>query len=157
MQKTVELQRPARTATRTEWTSRVIPWSSDVWIDETTGVKHPVFEDLLNSAFEELANSGFHVTTVQQYPAGFVVLANRVTSGHAAVSRLLPSTTSEVSVVYTWRANGKPRSKTFSSMEEALRLISRHFKDNMSLPLAVHQSVLTSYNCAELQLLVESI
>jgi hypothetical protein len=42
-------------------------------------------------------------------------------------------------------------------MDEALRLISKHFKDNASLPLAVHQSVLTSYNCAELQLLVENI
>jgi len=136
----------SRNSVRTEWTSRVVLSTSAVHVDERTGEKRSVFEELLNNAFAELLEEGWHVSTVQQMPDGFVVLASRVISAGIAPSSTTVFPDSEITAHYTWRVDGECHCQTFASLGEALRVASAHFKEGEKAPVSIHLTALTSYN-----------
>lgn len=149
MQRHQDLARQ-RTPLKTEWTSRVVLGTQGVEVDETTGEKTPVFQTLLNDAFAELRDGGYHVTQVQPLQGGFVIFANRVVPGELEAARELGGD-SEVTATYHWLERGREQSKSFPSLEEAVRVASSHFKDPNKRPVSVcvaSYCVLTAHELA---------
>lgn len=153
MQSTVEVQR-SRPRHQIEWKSRVIPWNDEVLMDELTGINRPVFEDLLNEAFNDLAAHGYHVTEVRPYPNGFVVLANRVTTGQQAVPQ--PSVVRE-DVTYYWQNKGETNRDHFDSLAAAVKRVAKDVASGDGIPKALERTVFSVYNREELEDLVATI
>ena len=150
MQRPVDLQAP-RSTLKTEWTSRVVCGRNTYSVDEVTGVKTSDFENLLNEAFADLRDNGWHTSMVQPFQDGFIVFANRAAVSGNRGFFMPGEPEQEVTVLYTYLDEmGVQASLTFATLQEGLRVAAADFRQGHREPVSLHVSSWTSYNRSEL-------